>query len=210
MQRYGESLLHSLKRTRWDVAANTYGNNHATLIGLLVEWWISSEPQTHRAIESGPSYGKFPKGKGGGMCDAVFCENSNAVGVLEVEGTRGKLTIEKIGKFFHSGRKDLKTLRFAVVVLYPTGPRGRGPEKKMPSCWDAEIASWVTEVSQTQPDRPIIVVTLDKLCEPQVEGIRCRTVCYHSKLMSVQGFAYEGGEEVACNTLWEFRGRNTQ
>jgi hypothetical protein len=210
MERSGESLLSSLKNTRWDVAANTYGNNHATLIGLLVEWWISSEPETHRAIESGPSYGHFAKGLGGGMCDALFCEKSDAIGVLEVEGTRGEHTIEKIGRFFASPCDDLKTLRFAVAVLYPTGPRGRGPDKKMASCWDAEIASRVREVSQAHPDRPVIVVTLNKDYDRQVEGIRCRTVCYQSKLMSVQGCAYEGGKEGTPKTLWEFRARHTQ
>lgn len=202
MERSGESLLSSLKNTMWVVAANTYGNNHATLIGLLVEWWISSEPETHRAIESGPSYGQFAKGKGGGMCDALFCENSNAVGVLEVEGTRGELTIEKIGRFLASPRDDLETLRFAVAVLYPTGPRGRGFQRTMPSCWGAEIASKVAEVSHAHSGKPIIVVTLDKVYERQVEGIRRRTDYYKSKLRSVKGFAYEGGKEVASCTLW--------
>jgi hypothetical protein len=72
MKLSGVNLLNSLKDTKWDVAAKTYGNNHATLIGLLVDWWISLAPAIHRAIESGPSYGHFKKGVGGGMCDAIF------------------------------------------------------------------------------------------------------------------------------------------
>ena len=202
MELSGVNLLNSLKDTKWDVAANTYGNNHATLIGLLVDWWISLAPETHQAIESGPSYGHFKKGVGGGMCDAIFCENSNAIGVLEVEGTRGELTIKKIGKFFASPLNDLKTLKFAVAVLYPVAPKGRDLQRAMPPAQDAATLTMVTMVSRKHSDKLIIVVTLDKVYERQVEGIRNRTDYYKSKLSSVHGFVYEGGKEAASSTLW--------
>ncbi|MCX5647687.1 MAG: hypothetical protein NTX40_01105 [Planctomycetota bacterium] len=209
MRQSGESLLNSLKNVRWDVAANTYGNNHATLIGLLVEWWISSEPETHRAVEAGPSFGHCEKGVGGGRCDAIFCEKDDAIGVLEVEGTRYELTIQKIGKFLPSSREDasslddMKTLRFAIAVLYATGPRKGGAERAMPSCWNAEISSTVTKVSHEYPDKPIVVVALDKVYERHVKGIRRRHVVYKSKLTKVWGFVYEAGERVASNVLWD-------
>ncbi len=204
MELSSTSLLDSLKDTKWDIAANTYGNNHATLIGLLVNWWISLAPETHQAIESGPSYGHFKKGVGGGMCDAVFCEDFSAVGILEVEGTRGEDTIKKIDKFFVSPYEDLKTLKFAVVVLYPTAPKGRGPKRDLPSLPDDTTLIAVKKVSRKHPDRPIVVVTLDKVYDHQVEGIRNRNDYYKSKLWSVKGFAYEGGKEVIQNTLlWQ-------
>ena len=202
MRQSSKSLLNSLKNVRWDVAANTYGNNHATLIGLLVEWWVSWEPETRRALEAGPSHGA--KGVGAGLCDAVFCENDDAIGVLEVEGTRHKETVEKIGKFFaRSAREDLKALKFAIAVLYPTGPRGRGAERAMPSCWNAEISSMVTKVSHEHSDKPIVVVAIDKVYERHVKGIRRRHVVYKSKLTKVWGFVYEAGERVASNVLWD-------
>jgi hypothetical protein len=205
MELSGVNLLNSLKDTKWDVAANTYGNNHATLIGLLVDWWISLAPETHRAIESGPSYGHFKKGVGGGMCDAIFCENSNAIGVLEVEGGRGELTIEKIGKFFASPLDDLKALGFAVAMFYPVTPKGRGLKRAMPPSLDAATLTMVTKVSRKHPGKPIIVVTLEKVYERQVEGIRNRNDYYKSKLSSVQGFVYEGGKEVTHSILWHGR-----
>jgi hypothetical protein len=205
MRQSGEGFLNSLKNVRWNVAANTYGNNHATLIGLLVEWWVSSEPETHRAVEAGPSHGRFAKGVGGGMCDALFCEKDDAIGVIEVEGTRHKETVKKIGKFLASSLDDMKTLRFAVAVLYPTGPRGRGAERAMPSCWNAKISSMGTKVSRDHPDKPIVVVAIDKVkvCEQDVKGIRRRNVVYQSKLTRVRGFVYEAGKQVVSNVLWD-------
>jgi len=203
MRQSGEGLLNSLKNVRWDVAANTYGNNHATLIGLLVEWWISSEPETHRAVEAGPSHGQFARGVGGGLCDAIFCEKDDAIGILEVEGTRYEPTIEKIGKFFASSLDDMKTLRFAVAVFYPTGPKGRGAERTMPSCWNAEISSMVIKVSREHSDKPIVVVAIDKVYERHVGGVRRRNDYYKSNLSMVRGFVYEAGKQVASNVLWD-------
>jgi hypothetical protein len=206
MELSSTNLLDSLKDTKWNIAANIYGNNHATLIGLLVNWWISLAPETHQAMESGPSYGHFKRGVGGGMCDAVFCENFNAIGILEVEGTRGAFTIKKIGEFLASPCEDLKTLMFAVAVLYPVTPKGRGPKRGMPSSLDAATLAAVTKVSRKHSDKPIIVVTLDKGYERQVEGIRNRNDYYKSKLRSVKGSVYEGGKEVIPSTLlWQGR-----
>jgi hypothetical protein len=203
MELSGVSLLSSLEGANWVVAANTYGNNHATLIGLLVNWWISLAPETHRAIESGPSYGHFEKGIGGGMCDAVFCEHSTAVGILEVEGTRAKLTIEKVGKFFASRFDDLQTLRFAIVLLYPTTAKRRGPKRAI--LQDSTIFTTVTNISRKYPDKPIIVVTLDKIYEGQVEGIRTRNDYYKSQLSSVNGVVFERGKEITSRILWQDR-----
>lgn len=205
MELSGVNLLRSLREARWRVAANTYGNNHATLIGLLVDWWISLAPERHRAMEGGPSYGYFKKGVGGGMCDAIFCENLDAIGVLEVEGTRRGHTIEKIGGFFDSRLADLKALKFAVAVFYPVSPTGRGRERTMPPPQDAAAVAMITEVSGEYPGRPIVVIALGKAYERQVEGIRNRNDYYKSTLISVEGLVYEGGKEVARSTLWRRR-----
>jgi len=77
---FGMALLESLTSAPWLVAVRTIGNDHATLIGLLVHWWIMSQLQTRWVIESGPSFGYHEKGIGGGMCDAIFCEGAEAGG----------------------------------------------------------------------------------------------------------------------------------
>ncbi|MBW1997559.1 MAG: hypothetical protein JRJ29_06285 [Deltaproteobacteria bacterium] len=81
----GQNVLRSLRNVRWNVAGKTYGNNHSTLIGLLVDWWVSVSPDCHWALEGGPANGY--KGKGvRGQCDGMLCANDEPVGVVEVEG----------------------------------------------------------------------------------------------------------------------------
>ena len=96
---------------------------------MLVDWWISSDPDNHWALEGGPSFGSRPKGVGGGLCDALFCEGHEAVAVVEVEGTRGVSTAQKIGKFFDAEYEGLENLRFAVLLLYAYFPKGRGLDR---------------------------------------------------------------------------------
>lgn len=33
-------LLTRLESVRWNIISQTYGSSHATLIGLLVDWWM--------------------------------------------------------------------------------------------------------------------------------------------------------------------------
>jgi len=194
----GLNLLNSLKNAQWIVAANTYGNNHATLIGLLVNWWITLAPKTHQVLESGPSFGHL---KGGGFCDAIFCKDRDAVGILEVEGTRGKWAAEKIGKFFAAEYDSLKTLKFAILLLYACTPKGRGSKRVMPPARDKETCEEVARVSRKYAEKPIIVITLDKTYQRQTKGIRARREYYWSELRSVKGFLYEGGKETASCTF---------
>ena len=87
MKSYGKSLLKSLANVRWDVAGRTYGNDHATLIGLIIHWWISLSRKDHWALEGGPSFGYRKRGTGrGGKCDAILCNQEAAVGVFVEAG----------------------------------------------------------------------------------------------------------------------------
>ena len=53
----GDLFLERLAKVPWLVAARTFGNDHATLLGLLVHWWIAEQPNTHTALEGGPGFG---------------------------------------------------------------------------------------------------------------------------------------------------------
>src|SRR2546426_891029 len=112
------SLLDDLAAVRWDVASRTFGSDHATLVGLLVEWWVSGAPKIRWALESGPSFGYVEGGAGRGQCDALLCERDLALGLVEVEGYRRVYTAEKIGKFFGSSDRDLSALAFAILLVY--------------------------------------------------------------------------------------------
>jgi hypothetical protein len=87
-------------------------------------------------------------------------KNSDAIGILEIEGIRFELTSEKIEKFFDSELDDLQPLKFSIVIFYPV------TSKKKP-CYHYRtlLISTVTEVSLECPDKPIILATLHKIYE---------------------------------------------
>jgi len=107
--------LEMLKRVRWQTACLTYGNAHATLIGLVVDWWITQSPTKRRVLESGPTWGYHEKGVGSTHCDAVLLEEDEPVGILEVEGTRPDFALSKFGDFF--GERDFASTTFGLMVV---------------------------------------------------------------------------------------------
>ena len=119
---------------RWHVAARTIGNDHSTLIGLLIDWWTSMDPEHHWALEGGPGNG-LPEGGGRGQRDALFCRGLAPIGVLEVEGYR--YAIEKIGSFFEAHYPELKPLEFGLLLLYNYEPKGPwiSHQSTRPSSW---------------------------------------------------------------------------
>src|SRR3954468_15401679 len=100
----GAVTVDDFESVRWHVARRAYGNAHATLIGLLVDWWVSRDKNRNRVLEGGPSFNPPGTGLvGRGQCDAILCADSKAVGVLEVEGaSRQEYTARKLGAFFAS------------------------------------------------------------------------------------------------------------
>ena len=116
MELSGREMLYSLKTARWDTALRTYGNNHATLTGLLVDWGISGDAAHRWALESGPTNGYSEPGVRG-QCDALFCCDRNPLGVLEVEDYRHQLTARKIGTFFDGQYTAIQPIRFGILLL---------------------------------------------------------------------------------------------
>ncbi len=126
-------LLEELTKASWSTAFRTYGNDHATLIGLLVDWWISREPRGRWALEGGPSFGYRARSvRGGGQCDAILGEGELSIGLVEVEGFRYEYTLEKMGRFFEAEYDDLSSLQFGIFLAYPTDPTGRGANRGIP------------------------------------------------------------------------------
>jgi hypothetical protein len=119
------------------------------------------------------------------------------VGVVEVEGTRGVSTAQKNAEY-----SELETLRFALLLLYAYFPKGRGPDRRMPPARDPDTIEEVRRVSASYPDRPMIVVTVDKVYERQREGIRKCNEYYWSRPSQVSGFSFEDGEESTSLTLY--------
>jgi hypothetical protein len=137
------------------------------------------------------------------MCDALLCENDQPVGVLEVEGTRGKYTAEKFGRFFGSNLEYYKQLTFGILILYPTTPFGRGDTRGYRSALDNETQEAIVRVSTDHSERVIAVITMTKSYVRQRLGVRARTDYYAGDLSSVEGKLYKDGRQVDSLMLWQ-------
>lgn len=191
----GRQLLDSLAKARWGIARRTYGNDHATLIGLLVDWWVSVDEAKNSVLEGSPLFDLSDNCTGKkGHCDAVLCHGNNAVGVVEVEGVRQKYTAEKVGSLLASTGIDLKTVRFGILLLYQSGPRGHGPKKNFPRAASLEALTAVAQLSAERPDRDFIVIELEKQIEHSLRGIRAISPYYCGRVSKVHASWYRGGQ----------------
>ena len=203
-----DKILRDLQTARWDVAGKTFGNNHATLIGLLVDWWISLSPATHTALESGPSNGYSRKGMRG-QCDALLCNNELPVGVLEVEGSRYLYTAKKIGYFFAARYQELESLQFGILVLYTYEPDGIGKDRNLPLTEnDAETLEEVRSITEDYRDKTVVVICIDKKYNRQLIGIRAEkgNGYYFGEPFKIQGFLFRNGRKLKSKTFWEKAG----
>ena len=201
-----ENLLTSLERARWGVALRTFGSSHATLIGLLVDWWVSGAPRSRWALEGGPSFGYRSRGvRGGGQCDAILGEGQSSKGIVEVEGSRYEDTLLKIGKFFGAEHSDLATLEFGVFLAYATGPQGRGPMRTIhPLPLDTYIAIG-KRITKEHPGKQLAILVLDKEYERQGRGSRARSEYYAGRPDRISGSLIQDGEQVASQPIVPMR-----
>ena len=190
MELTGKEILYSLKIARWDTALRTYGNDHSTLIGLLVDWWIAGDPERRWALESGPTNGYTEKGVRG-QCDALFCFDRDPLGVLEVEGYRHQMTARKIGTFFDGLYKEIQPIRFGVFLLYSYRVFQSDPEQTFSKAFEE-----VRHITKCHPTKPIVIISLHKTYKQIREGIRSRTEYYKKEPSKIEGFLYQNGGEV--------------
>jgi hypothetical protein len=200
-----DKILQELQKVRWHVAEKTFGNDHATLIGLLVDWWISLSPTTHTALEGGPSNGHSGKGKRG-QCDALLCDKGLPAGVLEVEGSRCLYTARKIGSFFVPRNTELKTLQFGILILYAYEPVGRGKDRHLPLAEYKETLQQVQSVTKNCPGKTVVVINIGKQYVRQHSGIRAQTEYYFGEPSKIQGRLFRNGRQSETKTFWEKTG----
>src|SRR5258708_14182667 len=196
-----DELLGSLENVRWHTALRTFGNNHATLVGLLVDWWISSGE--HRwALESGPSFGYRSRDEGGGgQCDAILVEGESSRGVVEVEGSRHVYTIDKIGKYFAAEYQDLKSLEFGLFLAYTYTIQGRGNERKIIPLPIDELIEAGKIMTSKRYGKQLVILTLDKVWDPQKSGPRARTEYYWGRPDQILGVLIKDGREIERHSI---------
>lgn len=194
-------FLSSLCTVDWQVAHQSIGNSHSTLIGLLVSWWIQTCRLNRWAVEGAPSFGK-KNSERTGKSDALFCDGQSIVGILEVEGSRYQYTISKIEKHFRSKAEDLKKLRFAVLLLYPESPKGKGANRTFPDLSSSTFVEQVKQLSQKYPTKTILLILLYKQFERVLTGIRSKNEYYSGSVSKVSAQLFRKGELIGSLTLF--------
>jgi hypothetical protein len=199
----GLGMMESLSQVPWSVVARTYGNTHATLTGLLVNWWVGLSPRSNWALEGGISASRGSKIKGkrkgpacAALCDAVLCLRSEPVGAVTVAGSKPLAAVEKLGGILATDREELRSLRFAILVLHTYEAAGRGEKRTLPPAASPEILTKVEELSGKFPDKRIIVIAVDRKYERRKQGVRSLNEHYWGTAESIQGILYEAGEEM--------------
>ena len=194
----GSGMMESLALVPWSVVARTYGNTHATLTGLLVNWWVGLSPRNNWALEGGiPASKGKRKGPGcAARCDALLCMRSEPVGVVVVEGSKPLSAIDKLETILATDREELRSLRFAVLVLHTYEAAGRGDKRALPPAASPELLSRVADLSAKFADKRIVVVAVDRKYERRKQGVRALNEHYWGTAESIQGILFEGGAET--------------
>jgi len=199
----GIGMMESLAQVPWSVVARTYGNTHATLTGLLVNWWVGLSPRSNWVLEGGISASTNSKTKGkkkgpacAALCDVVLCLRSEPVGAVKVEGSKPLAAVEKLERILATDREEFRSLRFAVLVLHTYEAAGRGEKRGLPPAASPAVLSRVAELSGKFSDKRIIVISVDKKYERRKQGVRSLNEHYWGTAESIQGILYEAGEEI--------------
>ncbi len=178
-------MLDELARVPWHTAARIYGNSHASLVGLIVHWWITAKPDTRWALDGGPAADR-------GTCDALLCEGDHPIGVLEVQSVDVdqpdpfNAAVQRIDAFFRSNEEYFANLDFALLLLYPV----RANQIEDPFDYARQQA--VERLAWNHCHRRIVVVALCKRHE-QAGGVRCLNDYYKGRLTQVKGYLYREG-----------------
>ncbi len=189
-----EQIFESLASVRWDVAHRTYGSSHSTLIGLMVEWWINRS-QSHTVFDGAPSFGSA------GQADALLCTDGSPVGVLEVEGTQALAKVQTISRYFSSGRPELASIRFGILLAYSYEPKGRGLAKAYPPAEVAEVTDAMKAVTKQHAPRSFVFLGLDKRLD-QFDGLRSGAYTAGTT-EKVAGMLFQDGVETKRATFFD-------
>ncbi len=109
--------VEDLRDIDWNGVSRTYGNNHSTLIGFVVSWWLN-KGQENEVLDGGLSIPTTAMGGRRGHCDAILLKDGLPRGVVEVEGTRYLPTVSKMIDFLN----HFQSIQFGVFLAYRTKP----------------------------------------------------------------------------------------
>lgn len=191
-------LLNSLAGVRWPIAQMTFGSSHATLIGLLSQWWIDLDAQHHTVLDGAPSHGY----QNAGQADLLLCDAVQPVGVVEVEGTQPLSKVQCLASYFSSPRPELAKLEFGMLLVYAYEPKGVGAHRKYPLAERDDVVQSIRQVT-TQHRQTMILIAVDKKYERVPHGIRATSGYYQGAVSRVEAALFQNGEETSRRILFE-------
>ena len=196
-------LWAALPSVPWDTLSRIHGNCHSSMIGLITSWWVGLCPD-HWALDGPPGY------RSRRVADALLCDASGPVGVLEVEGTAYPGKADTIGHYLtpEDHHVALDGIRFGILVLYPVTVTRRDGETDLLSGGVPGVQECLEragEITGRLTDTEIIVVAVDKRYEADVHPVRrISDLGYHRcRVSRVRAVGFVGGNEVcAPEILW--------
>lgn len=194
-------LLASLKFANWSVAARTFGSSHATLIGLMSEWWISLNPDSHTVLDGAPSFGAG----NAGWCDLMLCNSAGPLGVVEVEGTKPLDKLRTLDGYLKSSKLDLQSLSFCILVAYAYFIKGRGASRAYPPAESPDVYAESLKLSLRYPTKPVLLVAIDKAVDSNPGPTRANSPYHLGSVSLVTGIALADGRELARQSLWRLQ-----
>lgn len=192
-------LVESLRAANWRVAARTHGSSHATLIGVMSEWWISLAPDSHSVLDGAPSFGVG----NAGWCDLMLCSFGGPVGVVEVEGTKPLDKLNTLESYFRSSKPDLEPLQFGILVIYAYSIKGRGAMRSYPPAESLDVYAEALRLSSRNPTKTLVLVAVDKAVDPNPGPTRAASPYHLGSVSKVTGIALTHGKELGRQLLWQ-------
>lgn len=179
-----EAVLNSLTNARWHVAARTFGSFHHTLVGILVDWWVSSG-SGHEAIDEAPKCNSTSLEK----CDVMLLQNGTSVGVVEVEATRHESTLAKIALCFASEFSDMRDLRLGIFLDYASPDKTVGLES---------LKAQAVAITALHHDKSLVLLRVNRVRESGVFGTRRRVSDGYAlwRLDTIDGVLLRNGKQV--------------
>lgn len=192
-------LFSGLNDANWNVAARTFGSSHATLIGVLGEWWIRQSPLSHTVLDGAPSHGNG----NAGWCDLMLCRDEIPVGVVEVEGTKPLEKLDTLNSYFLSDRKEMLDISFGILLVYSYSPKGSGRNRSYPEAVTPAIHSAALSLSFANTGKPLILIAVDKKIDVNKSVIRAASPYYSGTTNRVTATLFLNGLETNSHILFD-------
>ncbi len=187
------NILEELSKVNWQAAIKTYGNAHASLIGLLVAWW-NNISEHHWTLEAAPSWG----GRDTGYCDAILCANNGPRIIVEVEGTNYVAKLDTIQNYFQA--EHMESLYAGILLSYAYRVQNR--EYVKPPTQELFVRS--INITQENPDKELILITAYKHYESIVPEIRRREHDYYcGRICKIESLRVVNGDLMGRRIYYE-------